>query len=427
MLGLSAKCFFEERFFRFRSATVCYTSTPFSGGGVSMSPVIPGVRWRRTLTLAAALLVLHLPLSSIAADRASPGKAAVAKKSVQPAVPARKVIGAPVARKGTLPPRVAATPVRKQAAAAKGARAPAAARGPARKEAAAGRQGRMLRVSYAPRSVEPPRVSIGNAIGLHMVDDPLELKSSVAMVIDQRTGQALYEKNADAVLPIASITKVMTAMVVLDAGLPLDEMLDVSEADRDTERYSGSRLPIGSRLSRGEMLQLALMASENRAAHALGRHYPGGTARFVAAMNAKARAIGMADSRFADPTGLSSDNVSNARDLARLVRAAHGYPAIRAYSTATDLTVDTGYRQVTFRTTNRLVDDSQWSIGMQKTGFISEAGKCLVLQARIEGRPVIMVLLDAAGTHSRFADAQRLRRWVEEQPAPVRATADTRS
>jgi D-alanyl-D-alanine endopeptidase (penicillin-binding protein 7) len=391
-----------------------------------MSPVIPGVRWRRTLSLVAGLLALHLPLSSIAADRTPARKAAAAKQSVQPAAPARKVIGAPVARKGTLPPRVAATPVRKQAALAKGGRAPVAARGPVRKEAA-GRPARLLRVAYAPRPVEPPRVSIGNAIGLHMVDDPLELRSSVAMVIDQRSGQALFEKNADAVLPIASITKVMTAMVVLDAGLPLDEMLDVSEADRDTERYSGSRLPIGSRLSRGEMLQLALMASENRAAHALGRHYPGGIARFVATMNAKARAIGMADSRFADPTGLSSENVSNARDLARLVRAAHGYPAIRAFSTATDLTVDTGSRQVTFRTTNRLVDDPQWAIGMQKTGYISEAGKCLVLQARIDGRPVIMVLLDAAGTHSRFADAQRLRRWVEEQPTAVRAAADTRS
>ncbi len=390
-----------------------------------MSPVILRARWQRTLALVAGVLVLHLPLQSHAADRSPARKAAPAKKAAPQPAP-KKVVGAPVVRKGTLPPRVSATPVRKQAAVAKGGRPPVATRAPLRTERAV-RNGRMVRVAYAPRSVEPPRLSIGNAIGLHMVDDPLDLRSSVAMVIDQRSGEALYEKNPDAVLPIASITKVMTAMVVLDAGLPLDEMLDISEADRDTERHSGSRLPIGSKLSRAEMLQLALMASENRAAHALGRHYPGGTAKFVAAMNAKARAIGMVDSRFADPTGLSSDNVSNARDLARLVRAAHGYPAIRAYSTATDLTVDTGYRQVTFRTTNRLVDDPQWSIGIQKTGYISEAGKCLVMQARIEGRPVIIVLLDAAGTHSRFADAQRLRRWIEDQPAPVRATADTRS
>jgi D-alanyl-D-alanine endopeptidase (penicillin-binding protein 7) len=219
----------------------------------------------------------------------------------------------------------------------------------------------------------------------------------------------------------------MTAMVVLDAGLPMDEMLDIAEADRDTERHSGSRLPIGSKLSRAEMMQLSLMASENRAAHALGRHFPGGVPAFVAAMNAKAQAIGMTDSRFADPTGLSGNNVSNARDLARMVRAAHGYPVIRAYSTANDLTVDTGYRQVTFRSTNRLVDDPNWSIGMQKTGYISEAGKCLVMQARIEGRPVILVLLDAAGAQSRFADAQRLRRWLEDQPRTVRTVADTRS
>jgi D-alanyl-D-alanine endopeptidase (penicillin-binding protein 7) len=175
------------------------------------------------------------------------------------------------------------------------------------------------------------------------------------------------------------------------------------------------------------MMQLSLMASENRAAHALGRHFPGGVPAFVAAMNAKAQAIGMTDSRFADPTGLSGNNVSNARDLARMVRAAHGYPVIRAYSTANDLTVDTGYRQVTFRSTNRLVDDPNWSIGMQKTGYISEAGKCLVMQARIEGRPVILVLLDAAGAQSRFADAQRLRRWLEDQPRTVRTVADTRS
>jgi D-alanyl-D-alanine endopeptidase (penicillin-binding protein 7) len=290
------------------------------------------------------------------------------------------------------------------------------------------RNGRMVKVAYTPRAVDPPRLSIGQAIGLHLTDDPLDLRSSVAMVIDQRNGETLYQKNPDAVLPIASITKVMTAMVVLDANLPLDTMLGVADADRDTERHSGSRLPVGSRLSRGEMLQLALMASENRAAHALGRHYPGGLPAFVEAMNAKAQAIGMVDSRFADPTGLSSGNVSNARDLARMVRAAHGYPLIRQYSTATDLTVDTGYRQVTFRSTNRLVDDPDWNIGLQKTGYISEAGKCLVMQASIEGRPVIIVLLDATATQARFADAQRLRRWVSQVPAEIRPLAsDTRS
>jgi D-alanyl-D-alanine endopeptidase (penicillin-binding protein 7) len=165
------------------------------------------------------------------------------------------------------------------------------------------------------------------------------------------------------------------------------------------------------------MMQLALMASENRAAHALGRSYPGGLTAFVAAMNRKAQDLGMADSRFADPTGLSGNNVSNARDLARMVRAAYGYPEIRDFSTATDLALDTGLRRPTvFRSTNRLVDSPDWDIGMQKTGYISEAGKCLVMQARVDDRPLIIVLLDAAGSQSRFADAQRIRRWVETQP-----------
>lgn len=390
-----------------------------------MSPVNSGARWRRTLALATGLLLLQLPLQSAAADR-SPARKAVPPKSAPQAAASKKVVGAPTVRKGTLPQTVSPTTVRKQAAVEKGARPAKALRTPLRAERAA-RDGKLIRASYAPRAIEPPRLSIGNAIGLHLVDDPLDLRSSVAMAIDQQTGETLYEKNPDAVLPIASITKVMTAMVVLDAGLPMHELLDIAEADRDTERHSGSRLPIGSKLSRAEMMQLSLMSSENRAAHALGRHYPGGVPAFVTAMNAKAQAIGMTDSRFADPTGLSGNNVSNARDLARMVRAAHGYPAIRAWSTATDLTVDTGYRQVTFRSTNRLVDDPNWAIGMQKTGFISEAGKCLVMQARIDGRPVILVLLDAAGAQSRFADAQRLRRWVEEQPRTVRTVADTRS
>jgi D-alanyl-D-alanine endopeptidase (penicillin-binding protein 7) len=285
----------------------------------------------------------------------------------------------------------------------------------------------MARVSYAPRSVEPARLSIGQAIGLRLVDDPLDLRSSVAMVIDQQTGEAIFQKNADAVLPIASITKVMTAMVVLDAGLSGTEVLEVTEADRDTERRSSSRLPIGSRLTRVELLNLALMSSENRAASALSRNYPGGQGAFVRAMNAKAAAIGMSDSHFSDPTGLSSDNVANARDLARMVRAASAYPLIRQYSTSSEATVDLGTRQVTFRSTNRLIDDPAWEIGMQKTGYISEAGKCLVMQARIESRTMIIVLLDASGAQSRFADAQRLRRWMTDRlridPTLVQAEA----
>ena len=260
----------------------------------------------------------------------------------------------------------------------------------------------------------PSRPSIGQAIGLHRVADPLELRSSVAYVLDARTREPLYEKNADAVLPIASITKLLTAMVVIDARLPMEEPVEIDHADIDSERHSASRLRPGSRVTRGELLQLALMASENRAASALGRTYPGGMSTFVGAMNAKARAIGMSDSSFADPTGLSSANVANARDLARLVLAAHEYPLLRRYSTAPDLTVDTGRRQLRFRNTNRLVDSDGWNIGLQKTGYISEAGRCLVMQVDLDQRPVVIVLLDSAGKYSRFGDAGRLRRYLED-------------
>ena len=262
---------------------------------------------------------------------------------------------------------------------------------------------------------EPARLSVGQATGLHAVDDPLDLRSSVALVTDQRTGEVLLSKNPDAVLPIASITKVMTSLVVLDAQLPLAEAVEISAEDIDTEKGSRSRLRPGTRLTRAELLQLALMSSENRAAHALARHYPGGMPAFVAAMNAKARQLGMTASRFSDPTGLSDRNVSNAHDLARMLRAAYDYPLVRQFSTAPELTVDAGYRMISFRNTNRLIDHSSWSIGLQKTGYIAEAGRCLVMQANIESRPVLMVLLDSAGRYSRFGDAQRIRDWLETE------------
>jgi D-alanyl-D-alanine endopeptidase (penicillin-binding protein 7) len=377
-----------------------------------------------------ALIVAAVSLSITPAQAASRTPASAARKAPEPS---RK----PFAQ---APARAAAAAPGKARASARAARDVPGLRSSrrtaglsARETPGANRGGAgMMKVSLAPRNIEPPRISIGQAIGLHHVDDPLDLKSSVALVIDQQTGQPLFQKNAEAVLPIASITKVMTAMVVLDAGLRADEILEVTEADRDTERNSGSRLPIGSRLTRAEMVHLALMSSENRAAHALGRNYPGGLAAFVAAMNAKARAIGMGDSQFADPTGLSSSNVSNARDLARMVRTAHAYPLIRQFSTATDLTVDLGPRQAIFRSTNRLVDAPGWDIGLQKTGYISEAGKCLVMQTKVDSRQVIIVLLDAVGAQSRFADAQRLKRWLSEHPAgsstePNAARGDSRS
>ncbi|MCO5108318.1 MAG: D-alanyl-D-alanine endopeptidase [Burkholderiaceae bacterium] len=273
--------------------------------------------------------------------------------------------------------------------------------------------------SAAPAQVRPadaPRPSLGHAIGLHAVNDPLSLQSAVALVVDQDTGEVLFEKNAQAVLPIASISKLMTAMVVLDAQLPMAEMLEISDADVDTERNTRSRLKTGTRLSRGELLQLALMSSENRAAHALGRNYPGGMPAFVERMNRKAREIGMASSSFVEPTGLSSQNVSNALDLATLVRTASNYPLIREYSTASALTVDTGYRTVSYRNTNRLVGNPDWDIELQKTGYISEAGNCVVMQTRIDGRPVVMVLLDAQARMARVGDAQRIRHWLERGP-----------
>ena len=287
---------------------------------------------------------------------------------------------------------------------------------------------KQTRTSYAAKPVAR-RPSIGQVIGLHQVDDPLDLHSSVALVVDQRSGATLFAKNPNAVLPIASITKLMTAMVVLDAQLPLEEPLEISEADIDTEKHTSSRLRPGTRLTRSELLHLALMASENRAAHALGRHYPGGLQAFVDAMNAKARAIGMDSSSFTDPTGLSSRNVSNALDLSRMVAAAFDYPLIREYSTAPELRVEAGRRTVGYRNTNRLIDKPDWDIALQKTGYISEAGSCLVMHMSVDGRPMVLVLLDATGVRSRFGDAQRIRNWLEGEGrvVPLRTTNATQA
>jgi len=274
-------------------------------------------------------------------------------------------------------------------------------------------------VAAQPPAQPPARPSVGESIGLKRVADPLSLHSSVALVMDARNGDVLVRKNPSAVLPIASITKLMTAMVVLDAGLPLSERLQITRDDIDRLRGTSSRLHPGAWLTRSEMLQLSLMASENRAANALGRHYPGGMPAFVAAMNAKARSLGLRDTRFVEPTGLSSANVSSGGDLAQLVRAASSYPLIRQYSVARSLTVQPAREPLGFYNTNRLISTAGWSIGLQKTGFISEAGNCLVMIAHIEGRPLIVVLLDAAGKLARFGDAQRIRSWVEKAVPPA--------
>lgn len=239
------------------------------------------------------------------------------------------------------------------------------------------------------------------------------LKSSSALVVDQ-SGRALYAKNVDHVVPIASITKLMTAMVVIDAGLPLAEQIVISEDDKDLIKGTRSRLRIGTVLPRRELLHLALMASENRAAEALSRVYPGGTRAFVAAMNQKAVELGMWRTRFVDGTGLSSDNVSTAQDLSRMVAAAYHYPLIREFTTDTGTTVQVANgRTMNYNNSNRLVKSQEWQIGLSKTGYISEAGRCLVMQAKIAGKPVIIVLLDSWGKLTRIGDANRLKRWME--------------
>jgi serine-type D-Ala-D-Ala endopeptidase (penicillin-binding protein 7) len=258
----------------------------------------------------------------------------------------------------------------------------------------------------------PAVPSFGHLYGLQNTSDDLDLRSSVAFVIDQDTNEILLNKNSQAVLPIASITKLMTALVVTEGGLSLSETLTVSQEDVDATAGSRSRLSVGTQLTRGDMLHLALMASENRAAHVLGRSYPGGIEPFVQAMNGKARDLGMTATRYVEPTGLSSNNQSSAQDLSRLVKAAFMHPIIRDLSTSLETVVPVGRHQVQFRNTNGLVRNPEWEIGLQKTGYISAAGRCLVMQAQMAGRSLIMVLLDSAGKYSRIGDAERIRNWL---------------
>jgi len=283
--------------------------------------------------------------------------------------------------------------------------------------------------TYTARSrivrVAPARLSYGQLAGLHAVQDDLDLKSSVALVIDQDTQEVLISKNDSAVLPIASLTKLMTGLLISEARLPMDEMITITQEDVDTEKFTGSRLRVGTTLSRHELMHLAMMSSENRAANALGRTYPGGLPAFVSLMNAKARMLGMNDTRYVEPTGLSSKNQSSAQDLATLVKAAYDDPLLRELSTSPEYQVAVGNRTLQYRNTNRLVKNPDWTIGLQKTGYIAEAGQCLVMQAKIAGRKLIMVFLDSAGKLSRIGDAERVRRWVESNPAlsnPLKGT-----
>ena len=283
-----------------------------------------------------------------------------------------------------------------------------AAKAPVRTTANAAKPATAVRA----RQRQPLRPSEGQLAGLHHTGDALDLKSSVALVVNQDTNEVLYQKNPNAILPIASITKLMTALITVEAELDMDEVIEVERSDRTIDRMR-SWLNPGVKLTRGQAMHLALMSSENHAAQLLGRTYPGGLGAAVAAMNAKAQLLGMHDTHFEDPTGLSPENRSSPGDLVRLVSAAYEHPMIREYSTSSEMTLPVGKRVVRYGNTNRLTGSPNWEIGLQKTGYISAAGRCLVMQAVIEGQRVVMVLLDSVGKYSRLGDAQRIRQWLE--------------
>ncbi|MBS1140491.1 MAG: murein-DD-endopeptidase Serine peptidase family [Proteobacteria bacterium] len=340
--------------------------------------------------LKAALLVSAL----LGVGMQAPVEAATAKRSEQQT--AKKV-----ASKGAHKAPLAAKSGSKHAAKS------AAKAAPTKKAAAPSRHAG--KVAAAHSAAKPIR----HASMMDMDPTRLALYSASALVIDQNTGQAMIEKQPDLVVPIASISKLMTAMVVLDAKLDLQEVIAIGDADVDGLKGTRSRLPVGTTMTREAAMLLALMSSENRAANSLGRHYPGGLHAFVQAMNKKAQALGMYNSRFEEPTGLSSNNVSTAHDLARMVAAAARYPEIRQYSTTAEAKVELNGRIRDFHNTNALVRSDNWEIGVSKTGYISEAGRCLVMQARVADKPVVIVLLDSNGKMTRVGDANRIKRWME--------------
>ena len=368
---------------------------------------LPFLRFLGTLPLPSVAATMLVSAALIAAPMAE-----AASKSSKSAKKTEKVVKVQKSSAKSSKPAKAGNASKRSTVAKTSSRKVIVSKNGKRKVILVQRQAAPVRAAYTP----PSRPSLGEALGLRDTDDALSLRSSVALVMDQNTNEVLFQKNAAAVLPIASITKLMTALVVMDARLPMDEVLTITEEDRDTEKHSSSRLRFGTQLTRQELLLLALMSSENRAASALGRHYPGGLPAFVQAMNRKARELGMNDSHFVDSSGLSSSNVSSAMDLARLVKAAYRNPTIRAFSTQTEHEVNVLGRTQHYVSTNRLVRGGNWDIGLQKTGFISEAGRCLVMQARVGGRDVVMVFLDSSGNLTRFADANRVRDWLEHSP-----------
>ncbi|MGB4343449.1 MAG: D-alanyl-D-alanine endopeptidase [Moraxellaceae bacterium] len=274
-------------------------------------------------------------------------------------------------------------------------------------------QSRLERERQAALSRLPHRVGPTEVFQASTLQLPLNLESRAAVVINAETGELLYSKNSSRTMPIASITKLMTAMVVLDARLPMDEIITISDADVDKVKHTSSRLTVGTSMPRSEAMLLALMASENRAAAALARTYPGGTAAAVAAMNRKASELGMTHSHFADGTGLQMQNMASPTDLVRMVKAARSYPEIRQFSTTSEHALVAGRRILPYRNTNALVKNDTWDIEVSKTGFINEAGKCLVMHARVNSTPVVIVLMDSNGRYTRIGDANRVKKWLE--------------
>ncbi|CAB3708747.1 D-alanyl-D-alanine endopeptidase [Achromobacter pestifer] len=340
------------------------------------------------------------------AAKAGSGKSASGKQ----AAPAAKK-AAPAAKKA--PPKSSSTAKK---APPKGGRQ-VAAKGTPPKKGAAGKNGASNKPSRGQRAAAAASAAAMPPPAVSVRAEAAALRSSTAYVQDLETSTVLFAKNENVVRPIASISKLMTAVVVVDANLPMDEMLEITDDDVDGLKHTTSRLRVGTKLSRGDMLHLALMSSENRAANALGRHYPGGLPAFVAAMNAKAQSLGMGSTHFIEPTGLSSNNVSSPHDLARLLRAASQRPLIHRYSTDTEYDVEINNRTQTFRNTNLLVRKPDWDIKVSKTGYINEAGECLVMLARINGRDLAIVLLDSQGKLSRIGDAVRIRRIVQNEVA----------
>lgn len=380
----------------------------------------------------AALFALQSGVASAATGRTSTSaksattKATPTKKAAAAAKPGGKVAAAPVAKKAAAKPPVrkaekraaVAKPVREAKTTRAARRAMARGKAPAVRVSL--RKPALAAMAIAPAVVladEPDTPLALDASGMPV------LASNAFYVINQRTGEVLLERNATEVLPIASITKLMTAMVVLDAGLSLSEPIVITDEDIDQLKGTGSRLALGTTLAREEMLQLALMSSENRAASALARHYPGGEAAFVEAMNVKARLLGLWNTRFHDGTGLNPANVSSPRDLAKLVAASASYPLIREFSTAHERYVPVHGRMLRFGNTNSLVRSPEWAISVSKTGYISEAGRCLVMQTWLHQQPVVMVLMDSYGRYTRTADAKRVRKWLEQTATQRMAAA----